>query len=211
MQLSERELYALLSAAIMLAGTGWYAYLVWTNKVETVIASWILGFSTLSISYATYWTSPKHSLYGNIANASAIIGAAFVLCILFFRTYKGRKIEFNLFQKKCLKLSGWLLAAWLTILAFGGTGTVPNLLAQALMLLSYAMLYQKLWHASENKESFGLWGGICVSSLVGLKPALESGEWQSVLYCTLASLRSAAVVVLMCRLVLRKKLQAAAV
>ncbi len=68
------------------------------------------------------------------------------------------------------------------------------------------MLYKKLWNAPENKESFVLWGGICLSSLIGLRPAIMSGEWQSILYCSLASLRTAIVVVLMLRLERRAKM-----
>ncbi len=206
MNLSERELLALLSASIMIAASAWYIYLLLSDQVETVIASWILGTATLSLSFGTYWTSPKHTLAGNAANLGAMIGCGAILLVLLWLKAKGRvKIGITSFQKGCLGIAGLIAVLWVVIILNRGTGTLPNILTQILMLLSYVMLYKKLWHAQENKESFVLWGGICLSSLIGLRPAIMSGEWQSILYCSLASLRTAIVVVLMLRLERRAK------
>jgi hypothetical protein len=201
MNLGERELLALMSASVMIVVSAWYVLLLLRNQVETVIASWILGTATLSLSFGTYWTSPKHTFAGNAANFGAAIGCGAVLIVLLWLKAKGRvKIGITPFQKGCLSIAAMITVLWVVIILNRGTGTLPNVLTQLLMLLSYVMLYKKLWHAKENKESFILWGGICLSSLIGLRPAIMSGEWQSVLYCSLASLRTAIVVILMLRL-----------
>ncbi len=207
MNLSERELLALLSASVMIAVSAWYIRLLLRNQIETVIASWILGTATLSLSFGTYWTSPKHTFSGNAANLGAMIGCWAVLLVLFWLKAKGKvKIGITSFQKGCLGVAGLIAALWAVIILNRGTGALPNVLTQILMLLSYVMLYKKLWHSQENKESFVLWGGICLSSLIGLRPAIMSGEWQSILYCSLSVLRTAIVVVLMIRLERRSKL-----
>lgn len=207
MNLDQRELLALISASIMIGVSIWYSIRLLQGKIETVIASWILGSATLALSFGTYWTGAKHSFSGNAANLGAMVGCSMVLCVLLWLKAEGRvKLGITPFQKWCLGISGAIAVLWAAIvIGLRGTGDLPNILIQALMLLSYVMLYKKLWHAKENRESFVLWGGICLSSAIGLFPAVMSGEWQSITYCTLSVLRTAAVVVLMIRLELRAR------
>jgi hypothetical protein len=207
MNLEQRELLALTSASIMIVVSIWYSIQLLRNKIETVIASWMLGTITLALSFGTYWTGAKHSFSGNAANFGAMVGCSMVLCVLLWLKFQGRvKIGITPFQKWCLGISAVIIVLWAVIvIGFRGTGDVPNILTQTLILLSYVMLYKRLWHAKENKESFVLWGGICLSSAIGLFPAIMSGEWQSITYCTLSVLRTAITVALMIRLELRAR------
>ena len=175
---------AIASAAIMAAGTIWYVYLIVTDKVAPLLPAWIVSGTTLSLSFATYWTSPRHSLIGNIANSTAALGAGLILAILGVRYWiKGEKIVFSPFQVICLKSSLAIAILWIVIVwGFGKSGLIPNLMTQALMIVSYVIYFQKTWNADKNTESYILWGSIVLSTLFGLYGAIERDEGLSILY-----------------------------
>lgn len=198
--MTAREFSALASAILIAGGTIWYMYVTVTGeKVRPVLASWAVFACTMLLSFATYWTAPGHSIISNASNAASVLSA---VSMLFFLAYRERKkIVFSPFQKVCLKISGLIIIFWIVLVwGFHGTGFVPNILTQVLMVIGYVVTVQKLLLANKNTESFGIWGCITVASAIALYTGIVSHDILAILYATRATVTSAIVVGLMYRI-----------
>ena len=197
-----REISALISASLVVIGTIWYVYLTLTSrKIQPVLASWIVLGGTMTLSFATYWTSPKHSLVSNASNAASVLSTLSILPAVAWQNWKlGQKLKFSNFQKWCLGISASIMILWI-VLVWGlkGTGVIPNILTQVLMLIGYLVTAEKLWHAKRNTEPFFTWLSIAIASAIALYTAWVSNDGLAALYATRATLASSTMVWLMYR------------
>ncbi len=203
MGLTLREWSAIVSATLVIVGTFWYVTLVLLRiKIRPVLASWIVLAGTMTLSFATYWTSPRHSLVSNACNAASVISTLAILgAVIWIHWKTGGELRFSLFQKWCLGVSASIAALWITLVwGLHRTGTVPNVMTQILMLIGYLVTAEKLWRATKNTESFFTWGCIMIASAIALYTAWVSRDVLAGLYATRATLASATIVVLMYRL-----------
>lgn len=203
-----RELFATTSAIFIIVGAIWYIYCsLWGNKVKPVLASWIIIAGTMTLSFATYWTSPRHNIISNAANAASVIAALSILIALFYlHIYKHGAIRFSKFQKWSLLISGIIALFWVTLVwVFHGTGIVPNILTQVLMIVGYIVTIQKFWRSTENTESMVLWSCITLGCGIALYTGIVSGDFLAILYASRATLSAATVVWLMCRIERRNR------
>lgn len=198
-----REFSALVSTVLITIGTIWYILAaVRGTKVKPVLASWIVLCGTMTLSFATYWTSPKHSLVSNACNAISVLstwgnlGAA-----IWVHTRRGESLRFSEFQKWCLIISGLIAIFWV-VLVWGlrGTGLVPNILTQVLMIVGYLVTAEKLWWSTKNTESVVCWVCIFLGSAVALYTAIVSSDNLALLYAARATVASATIVWLMYRI-----------
>jgi len=201
MNLTLREWSALASAALMLGGGTWYIVQILRKEITPVFAAWIVLGGTLCLSFATYWTNPAKSLVSNAANAAAAFEGLATLVVLAIQNMKSHeKISFSPFQKFCLKVSALIAALWVTIVwGFHGTGFIPNVLTQLLMIIGYVVMVPRLWNATKNTDSYVLWSCIGLSCLFGLYTAAVSGDKLAVLYASRGFIASATIVCLMYR------------
>ena len=198
-----RELSALASAVFIIAGAIWYVYVaIRGDKVKPVLASWAIISGTMSLSFGTYWTSPNHSLVNNAANAASVIATLIILITVFCLSVRNREaIRFSRFQKWCLVVSGLIVSFWVTIVwVFHGTGIAPYILTQILMFVGYAVTAEKLWRSTKNTESLFTWSSIMLGCAIGLYTAISSGEGLSIIYAGRATVTTATIVWLMCRI-----------
>lgn len=197
-----RETSALVSATLSVAGTSWYIWLVIRIKVRPTLASWIVFSGTMLLSFSTYWTSPTRSLVSNAANAAGVLSTVSILSVVWFCHWqRGGKLSFTSFQKWSLLTAGLIALLWV-VLVWGlrGTGVLPNILTQVLMIIGYLVTVQKLWRAKSNTESYGLWGCLLLASVVGLYTGLVSKDNLAILYCSRATVATATIVWLMYRI-----------
>jgi hypothetical protein len=197
--LTLREWSALVSAVLVTVATIWYIYLAIRGKIKPVLASWIVLGCTMTLSFATYWTSPKHSIVSNASNAASVVSA---MGILITTAWLQRGVvSFSRFQKWCLSIAGLITLFWV-ILVWGlhRTGIVPNVLTQVLLLVGYLVTAQKLWRATKNTESFFTWWCLVIASAIALYTAIVSKDALAMLYATRATLASATLVWLMYRI-----------
>jgi len=200
-----RELSALVSAVSILVGTVWYIYFALRgDKVKPVLASWIIIAGTITLSFATYWTSPKHSLVSNVANAASVLAALSILITVFLLSLRGRKaIIFSIFQKWCLVISGLIAVFWVTLVwGFNGTGFVPNILTQFLMFVGYLVTAEKLYRSTKNTESIVTWSCIVFGNAIALYTGIVSSDTDilAIIYAGRATVLSVTIVGLMCRI-----------
>jgi hypothetical protein len=194
-----REWSAVVSIVLVTIGTVWYIRLAICGKVKPVLASWIVLGGTMTLSFATYWTSPKHSLIGNASNAASVFSCGGILITAI--CLQGLKVKFIAFQKWCLAIAGFITLLWITLVwKFHQTGVLPNILTQVLLVVGYIVTAHKLWHATINTESFFTWWCITIASAVALYTALASSDSLATLYASRATLASLTLVVLMYRI-----------
>lgn len=162
-----REKTAIVSAILVIVGTIWYIFLALTGrKVRLVLAAWLVNSVATTLSFATYWTAPRHSLVSNAYNATSVltITSIFVTALIIARREK-KGFNFSPFQKKCLVASGLITVLWVVmVFGFKGTGVIPNILMQVIMLVGYFVIAERLWRATVNTESLFVWW--CVESKI---------------------------------------------
>jgi hypothetical protein len=205
MTLTLRELSALVSTIFVIFGTVWYIVVAISGeKVKPILASWIVFAGTMTLSFATYWTAPKHSLISNACNAASVISTLSILGTVWY-LQKGKPVQFSGFQKICLWTSAAIAVLWVTLVwGFKGSGIVPNILTQVLMVIGYLVTVQKLWSAKQNTESIITWGSIMIASIIALYTGIVSDDTLAILYSVRAAVASATIVVLMVRIELRE-------
>lgn len=204
-----RELSALTSAVFIIVGAIWYIYVaIRGDKVKPVLASWIIIAGTMTLSFATYWTSPRHNLVSNAANATSVIATLSILITVFWiSVHSGKAIKFSIFQKWCLVVSGLIALFWVTLVwVFHGTGIVPNILTQILMFVGYLVTAEKLWRSTKNTESLFTWSSIMLGCAIGLYTAIVSGDDLAIIYAGRATVTSATIVWLMYRIERKNRL-----
>jgi hypothetical protein len=169
----------------VIVGTVWYLYLALNEiKVKPVLASWIVLSGTMTLSFATYWTTPGHSLVNNACNAISIVSVGSILvAALWLNSKHGKGVSFSGFQKGCLYVSGVIVMIWAVLVwGFKGTGVIPNILTQVLMLIGYFVTAEKLWHAKSNSESLFLWWCILFAGFAALYTGIVSHDYLATIY-----------------------------
>jgi len=196
-----REISALVSSSVMMIGTFWYIYLVikGDDRVKPILATWIILASTMTLGMATYWTSPKHSLIGNIGNATGVVSTISILSVIVCVSLnRGIKLAFSEFQKWCLKVAGFIALLWIVLVwGFGGTGVIPNILTQILMLVGYVATGERLMRADRNTEPFFFWTCIMLSGAFAIYVAVKSIDPLAYIYAVRATVTTSILLILM--------------
>jgi hypothetical protein len=175
---------AIASALVIMFGLFWYIWLVRLGKIQTVVASWIVSTTALVLSLVTYFTSPNANWLGGTLNAASAFSVALTLVAVYIRSlFDHKKVEFNPFQKKCLITSLCITILWVVIKwGMHGTGVIPNILTQLLLVISYSMLIVKSWKADKNTEFLLTWWCVFLSSVIGLYTAWVKADKLAFIY-----------------------------
>ncbi len=198
-----REFSALVSAILVIVGTIWYIYVaIKGDKVKPILTTWIVFGVTTALSFVTYWTSPRHSLVSNACNTASVVGTLSIFSvILWINIRKGERIVFSRFQKWCLGIYALITVFWVTMVwGFNGTGTVPNICTQTMMIVGYVVTAEKLWSATKNTESFFTWNCTMVASAIAVYTGIVSSDTLATVYATRSMITSASIVWLMYRI-----------
>lgn len=207
--MTPREISALVSTILVIVGTTWYIHLALKGiKVKPVLATWIVLTVTMTLSFVSYLASPNPSIVNNACNGISIFStAAILITAIRFNRQEGKGVNFNLFQKRSLMLSGWILIVWFVIIliwGFKGSGIVPNILTQVLMLIGYAVNAERLWRAPRNTDSLFLWWCILGASGTALYSGVITHDPLVILYGSRATFGTLVLVILMYRVELRR-------
>ena len=182
------EISALVSTILVVAGTVWYVGLgIKKIKVQPVLASWIVICGTMSLSFFTYLTSPNASVIKGACNGISVLSTLAILCLSIWMTkQKGEKLNFNPFQKFSLWTALGITILWIVLISMKGTGIVPNILTQVLMLIGYAVTCQRVWYAEKNTESLFCWWCVALAAAVALYTGIVSNDKLVILYTLVA-------------------------
>lgn len=199
--MTTRELSAIATTIIVFAGTFQYIRLALIGKAKPVLASWIVLFVTTTLSFVTYLTSPRWSIVSNACNATGVLTIGSILiATIWINKKNGTLAKFSVFQKYCLVSAAVILIFWATLVfVFHGTGIIPNIMTQVLMLIGYAVTAEKLWHARGNNESYFTWWCILLGGVIGLYTGIISRDPLSMLFAGRTILGTSVLVALMYR------------
>ncbi|MES3005638.1 MAG: hypothetical protein V4664_01680 [Patescibacteria group bacterium] len=195
------ESSALVSTILVVVGTVWYVSLgIKGIKVQPVLASWIVICGTMTLSFFTYLTSPKASVVKGACNGISVVSTLAILVLSIWMTRKKKgSLSFSVFQKFSLWSALGITILWAVLISMKGTGIVPNILTQILMLIGYAVTCQKLWYAQRNTESLFCWWCITLAAAVALYTGIVSGDKLVILYASRTLIGITALLSLMYR------------
>ncbi|EKD24221.1 MAG: hypothetical protein ACD_81C00078G0002 [uncultured bacterium] len=150
-------LFTALSAVTMFI----YCQQVLSGVVQPRLASWVIFLIGSILSLVSYFASAgKHNATNNLANIADVLATLAVIVVL---TLQGSRLELSTFDQYCLFSAGGIVVIWM----FAGH-TTANLLLQGLMIVGYFPMIRSLWSATQNSESFVLWGTALVTSSIAL-------------------------------------------
>ena len=140
------------------------------GNYRPVLASWIINSAAILLSFITYWTSPNHTAIGgslNIASTATI----WSILVATYMKHKG-PLTFSPFQQSCLWASLGIAVIWCVVkLVLGGTGFLPNIFTQILMIIAYVVNIQKVWKATTHSEPLFIWWCVLFGSIVAIGTA----------------------------------------
>ena len=196
------EISAITSAIVIMGGLFWYIGLVVAGRIQTVVASWIVSTTALLLSLVTYFSSPNANWLGGTLNAASAFVVFCTLIAVYIRSrMEGVPVRFTPFQVKCLIASAGITVLWIVIKwGLKGTGVIPNVLTQVLLIISYTMLIVKFWGAQKNTESLITWWCVLISSVIGIYTAYLKTDSLAYLYAIRSTVMCAILVYALHRL-----------
>jgi len=170
-----------------------YSWLTSCGVIHPVFATWLLFFVPVVLSFLTYWSSPKHSIGGNIANATDLV---IVTMILLTMVCSGNsQLHFNRFEVVCFIMSAAVIVFWRVT----KRSVAANFATQVILTIGYMPMLYHLWHAKSNSESVSTWCLVWISAVVATIPAIIDKDRVGIIY----ALRAVALVSIALLLMLR--------
>lgn len=173
-----------------------YCYLTIKKKISPTLAMWIFFSIAIFGSLFSYLLEGSYSPLDNILNTSdVILGSSITLTIVFFGKKSSR---FNKFDLYCLAGISMILLFWF----FSKEHFITNISLQIIQAIAYLPVFNRMWKAGENTESFFTWILILVVSVISLFTANGS---LAILYSLRATSSVAILLILMIRIELKKR------
>lgn len=183
-----------IAALVMFMGLR-YSWLTWHGQIQPVLATWVIFAVAASLSWWTYWSSPRHSVSNNMGNASDLVIVWMILITIMVSRHSSRT-SFNWFEIGCLTATGIILLFW----RFSRRHTTSNLLLQVLMSVAYLPTLYQLWRATANTEPLVVWLGTWTASFLATVQAIRTKDRLALAYAGRALMFVTIVVLLIIRL-----------
>lgn len=172
-----------------------YALLAARGDIHPTLATWLLFWVAVVLSFCTYRNTEQRSAVDNIANTSDVVTVSIVLFALGFR-YGWRGFLFGAFDAWCLGASALIFFFWIV----SRRHVAANLATQGILVVAYIPTIRNLLVARENPESFLVWGAILVASLIAFWIAAREKNKLAMLYAVRAAVSVGVVLILMARI-----------
>lgn len=200
-----REISVVITCLLSVITNVYYLQLIIRNRVQPVLASWVILAVTTSLSFWTYWNSPQPTLQANIGNTLSFLSCNTILVTLLVLQWRQGwpRMKFNHFQERCLATSAFIIIFWWGArYLFGGqnAATISNILTQILMFMGYWVLAERLWRSEKNTESLTMWSGAFAASVVSVIPAILEHDKLAMLFGARALVTSGVIIALILRL-----------
>lgn len=172
------------------------SYLTIRKRIEPSLAMWL--FFTIAVvgSLFSYLLEGDYSPLDNILNTSDIILCAMLSLVIFL--FGGKEARFNRFELICLAVVMAILAYWY----FSKAHFATNLSLQLIQFIAYTPVYNRMWKAGRNTESFMTWTLLFIVSALSLFTAKGT---LAIVYSLRATICVGALLFLMIRLELKSR------
>lgn len=172
-----KRLFAFMTV-ILMAGTNiWYVYLIISGVIHPTLMTWVMFCIAVFLSFATYWSSKKHSFLDNICNTVDLISVVVITTsIIFF----GKNIRFsvNAFEIICIVLSLVILFFW----RMTKKHETSNMFLQVVMSIAYFPMFYQLYNSSTSSESLTTWSILWVASIFGVLTGYFGKDKLAIIY-----------------------------
>lgn len=149
-------------AFLNLAMAIYYYWLIYNKKIQPALAMWAFFTLAVGISLLTYMKQGNQSLWDNVLNTTDLFFVSSVtISILLFGD---RSTRFNKFDLGCMAVVLLILIFWL----FTQNHYITNLLVQGILVIAYFPVISRMVTTKENNESYLLWAGMLLASLLAL-------------------------------------------
>ena len=151
-----------------------YIYYAWIGKTEPVIATWLMLFVMLSLSFWMYWTSPNKSWSGNLAVTIGVLNILTILLGVIAVHIRNRTlgVAFDATQKKCLIAGACIVGFWFITDQI----LLSYCLIQAIALIGFFATMKKLWRATNNTEPLFFWIILLIINILAVYPAIVKND-----------------------------------
>ncbi|MBN2659343.1 MAG: hypothetical protein JXR86_19970 [Spirochaetales bacterium] len=172
-----------------------YTVLTVKKRIEPSLAMWIFFSIAVVGSLFSYLLDGDFSPLDNILNTSDIVLCLTLSAVIYI--YGGREARFNSFEKLCLALVGLILTYWY----FSKAHFTTNLSLQLIQFIAYLPVYNRMWKAGRNTESFMTWILLFLVSVISL---FDAKGTLALIYSIRATACTAVLLLLMVRLEIKK-------
>jgi len=190
-----KKLFAF-TTVILMAGTNiWYVYLIINGVIHPTLITWVMFCIAVFLSFATYWSSKKHSFLDNICNTVDLISVIVITAsIIFF----GKNVRFNVnaFEAICILLSLVILFFW----RMTKKHETSNIFLQVVMSIAYFPMFYQLYNSSTSSESLVTWGILWFASISGVLTGLFGKDKLAVIYSGRSLVMISILIILIIRL-----------
>ncbi|MBL7904368.1 MAG: hypothetical protein JNL22_05045 [Bacteroidales bacterium] len=157
------RLFSIYGVSVLnLAMTVYYFRLIRRKKIKPSLAMWVFFTLAVGLSLITYMKEGTHSLWDNVLNTTDLFFVSTVsLTILLFGD---RSSRFNRFDLLCLGAVAGIVIFWFVT----RNHTLSHLLVQGILVIAYFPVVNRMIRTGENHESYLLWGGMLLASVLAL-------------------------------------------
>ncbi len=139
-----------------------FVYLIRKQKIQPALAMWLFFLLAIATSFITYLRNGGIGATGNILNATDLFLATSVVVSILI--YGDKSSGFNKFDLVCLALVIIIMIFWFAT----GAHFVTNLLIQAILVIAYFPVVERMVRLKRNTETFTGWTGMLLAAIVSL-------------------------------------------
>lgn len=139
-----------------------FFYLIRKRKIQPALAMWLFFLLAIATSLITYFRNGGSGLAGNILNATDLVLAISVVIDILL--YGEKSSGFSKFDLGCLALVIIIMVFWFAT----GAHFMTNLLIQAILVIAYFPVVERMVRLKKNTETFTGWTGMLLAAIISL-------------------------------------------
>lgn len=139
-----------------------FIYLIKRERIQPALAMWVFFLLAIATSLVTYIKHGNMDWQGSILNATDLFLASSVVIAILL--YGDKTSRFNRFDLVCLGLVVLIMVFWF----FSGAHFITNMLIQAILIIAYFPVVDRMVRLKKNTESFTGWFGMLLAATISL-------------------------------------------
>lgn len=139
-----------------------YVWQLVKKEIKPALAMWIMFSVAIGMSLITYLSESNFGFLNNILNTVDVFYVVTVFVAVAIFGDKSSRI--TRFDKGCLLVVLIIVIFWF----FTQNHLVTNILIQGILVIAYFPVVKRLFETRENNESFLIWIGMFIASVLSL-------------------------------------------
>lgn len=139
-----------------------YVWQLVKKEIKPALAMWIMFSVAIGMSLITYLSESNFGFLNNILNTVDLFYVVTVFVAISIFGDKSSRI--TRFDKGCLLVVLIIVIFWI----FTQNHLVTNILIQCILVIAYFPVVKRLFETRENSESFLIWIGMFIASVLSL-------------------------------------------